>query len=258
MLTFYAHRFFNICSTLSSTKHLLDEVKQGKPLNKEETEFIAEQLRKLRPYCVDVGLRISVLQLDRVHNILESDDMQSIQHVDLAERIHDLSVRIQDELQLSLFMQIPNEKAKYYLEPWLSFGQVIVEKFPSLSRDIEEAGKCLASGRNTACVYHLMLIMEVGLRSLGKILSVEGSNKNWEAILQKADKEQVKPVKDQSVLWQSEAGFFSEAVANLRAVKNAWRNPTMHVRKDYSDEIAQDIYNAASGFLRHLASKLSG
>ena len=40
---------------------------------------------------------------------------------------------------------------------------------------------------------------------------------------------------------------------HLSAVKNAWRNPTMHPRKSYDVEEAEDIFCATRGFLRDIA-----
>jgi hypothetical protein len=40
------------------------------------------------------------------------------------------------------------------------------------------------------------------------------------------------------------------------AVKDAWRNPTVHVEQDYNEETALDAWNAARAFMRQLAQKL--
>jgi hypothetical protein len=42
----------------------------------------------------------------------------------------------------------------------------------------------------------------------------------------------------------------------LRAVKDAWRNPTMHVRIAYDEEESRDVWNTVRVFMRHLATKL--
>jgi hypothetical protein len=41
----------------------------------------------------------------------------------------------------------------------------VTTNFSSTSFDIEEAGKCFATGRNTATVMHLMRVMEIGLKA---------------------------------------------------------------------------------------------
>jgi hypothetical protein len=103
--------------------------------------------------------------------------------------------------------------------------------------------------------------MEVGLRALAASLNDPRldpkRNPSWDAILKKCDEELEKSIKDRSPEWRQEDAFYSTATANLRSVKDAWRNPTMHVEQNYDPEIAMDIWNAVRGFMRHLAKKLS-
>ena len=131
--------------------------------------------------------------------------------------------------------------------------------FPTTDFDIEGAGKCIAFGQGTACVFHLMRVMEVGLRVLGDALNLPStSNRNWDDILNKADKEVKTRRTDQSPEWQADEVFFSSAVAHLRSVKTAWRNPTMHIEAKYTEEEAEDIWNHVASFMRHLSTRLSG
>jgi hypothetical protein len=176
---------------------------------------------------------------------------------DVVDDILQLQFRIEDELKSKLFMYCPSEKAYYYFNSLKIFGETVIEKFPSIITDIEEAGKCYAVGRNTAAVFHLCRVVEVGLRALGKSLNIPELNPTWETILKKCDVELSKPIKDRAVLWKTDDIFFSEATANLRAVKSAWRNPTMHVGSKYTDEEAENIFSAIKGFMKHLAVKLS-
>ncbi len=141
------------------------------------------------------------------------------------------------------------------------FGIDVASKFASLSNEIEESAQCLVLDRSTASVFHLMRVMEVGLRSLGKSLNESSldpkKNPSWEAILRKCDDQLQKPNAQRSTEWQTDPTFFATATANLRAVKDAWRNPTMHIERDYDPEEARDVWNSVRAFMRHLASKLS-
>lgn len=105
-----------------------------------------------------------------------------------------------------------------------------------------------------------MRIIEVGVRALGKALDPlfdPTKNRTWEAILGRCDKELQKPYKERSETWKADDVFYSEATANLRSVKDAWRNPTMHVEHIYDEEKALDVFNSVRAFMRHLATKLS-
>ena len=102
--------------------------------------------------------------------------------------------------------------------------------------------------------------MEIGLRVLGDSLRDPRlnpkNNPTWERILQRCDEESSKPLGQRSAEWQADEPFFSGAAARLRAVKDAWRNPTMHVETNYTEEASLDVLNHAQAFMRHLATKL--
>jgi hypothetical protein len=49
--------------------------------------------------------------------------------------------------------------------------------------------------------------------------------------------------------------FFEELHASLDAVRNPWRNATMHVERKYTDDEADHIFVAAKGFMAKLASR---
>ncbi|MGB9121887.1 MAG: hypothetical protein WCE73_14790, partial [Candidatus Angelobacter sp.] len=50
--------------------------------------------------------------------------------------------------------------------------------------------------------------------------------------------------------------FFSESASQIGHVKNAWRNPTMHIDRRYNEEVSLDIFNAVKALMRHLATRL--
>ncbi len=106
-----------------------------------------------------------------------------------------------------------------------------------------------------------MRVMEIGLRAIGRSLNDPSldpeKNPTWDAILKKCDAELQKPKAQRGPKWRDDEPFFSEATVFLRAVKNAWRNPTMHIERKYTEEEAREIWNAVAAFMRLLATKLS-
>lgn len=170
-----------------------------------------------------------------------------------------LRERIDDELSRVELFVLDSGKGKYLTDPYL-FGVEVANRFPPAADDIEEAGKCFAFDRYTACVFHLMRVTEVGLRALGSSLNEPSldpkTNPTWDRILSRCDKELQKPYAERSPEWRTNQQFFADATANLRAVKDAWRNPSLHVERSYDDEKAREIWNAVRAFMRHLATKL--
>lgn len=166
---------------------------------------------------------------------------------------------IEDEAETRIFFAVDSRSAEL-LDDRAPFGTDVQDSIPGAAYDVEEAAKCLALERNTACVFHLMRAMESGLRlladSLGDPSLAPERNPTWERILKRGDQELQKGFKEQAAEWRKRPQFFSEAIADIRAVKSAWRNPTMHVDKKYDEQQAKEIFNSVRAFIRHLASGL--
>lgn len=130
------------------------------------------------------------------------------------------------------------------------FGNDVSTKFPRVSWEIDEAAKCLALDRATACVFHLMRTLEAALNAIRSCLNIPApANPNWGAILT--------PIQDKvSAMGKShsEHGFFEEIHARLDVIRRAWRNGTMHVEIVYTEEDARILFDATKGLMRKIAS----
>jgi len=219
-------------------------------------DSIQKEIPKYRQILEEADLQLSLDSFERFVDHLAKPGVTTGQ---LGESAEELQNRIGDELSHMLLWQVTREDARFLdVDP---FGADVSGKFPSARDDIEEAGKCLAFGRATACVFHLMRVMEVGLRALSASLNDPTldpkTNPTWENILGRCDRELAKPLAQRSAEWRKDEPFFSTASANLRSVKDAWRNPTLHVERKYTEEEARDVWYAVRGSIRHLAIKLS-
>ena len=52
-----------------------------------------------------------------------------------------------------------------------------------------------------------------------------------------------------------DGALFEDLRASLEAVRNPWRNATMHIEKKYTDDEAEHIFVAVKGFMKKLASR---
>lgn len=69
-----------------------------------------------------------------------------------------------------------------------AFGEEFWEKFKNARDDLEHAGNCLALGEGTACVMHLMRMLEIVIRHLGDRLNITINPKDtWGGILNTVD-----------------------------------------------------------------------
>ena len=101
-----------------------------------------------------------------------------------------------------------------------------------------------------------MRVMEAGVQRLGKKLGISLANeKNWQNILDEVNKA-VKALPSKTTRQKNICAIYSEAAAYLFNVKQAWRNPTMHPKKTYTEEQAGGIINSVKTFMNHFDANL--
>jgi hypothetical protein len=140
------------------------------------------------------------------------------------------------------------------------FGQDVASKFQSAAAfEIDEAAKCLALGRPTAAVFHLMRVMEGSVRAVARCLGISDPTKpaerSWGFVLGEIWKGIEKKWPAVATRASGEGAFFETLYASLDAVKNPWRNDTMHPARKYTDDEAEHIFVAVKGFMMKLASR---
>ena len=162
-------------------------------------------------------------------------------------RILQLCSVVHSELESRQFFHISPKDAAYYDRKEL-FGAAVNSRFPTIQYDMVEAANCFALGRGTACVFHLMRIMEVGVQEFGKKLGVTfADQKNWQNILDEINKAiKVLPAKAAGTV------EMSQAAANLYSVKLAWRNEVMHPNDTYTLEEAENLIRLVKTFMGNL------
>lgn len=173
------------------------------------------------------------------------------------KEVGELLFRLIDELRDRKFIGLSKDVGT--LLNTQQFPADIRLKFPSAIVDIDEAINCLALERSTASVFHLMRVLEVAIKATATCLGVpdpvRGSDKNWGAMLR-----QVKAAIDNQWLtgadkMSPDAKLFENLYVSLDAVKNGWRNVTMHVERTYTMDEAQRVRHAVEGLLIIMAGR---
>ncbi len=139
---------------------------------------------------------------------------------------------------------------EYYNPKSPLFGEKVENRIPNASNDISEAGKCFATGRYTATVFHLMRAMEAAVQELSKSLRIAKIDREWGKLLSDIGS------KIEEMEKGEERNKWSHAHATLYHVKQAWRNETMHPKATYTEEEAKEVFDAVKAFMRHLATLL--
>lgn len=254
MLKFHADLYYSIGCTLHLWIEHAERHQQKNPkgtLAEDDTclPSYQERLPLMISLCRQAGLKTSARQLERLRDAVLSSNCRYKALRDMLDTAHSV---IRDELESNIFLYLPSERTEYYTEKNL-FGEQVAEKFPSAIRDIEHAGKCLALGEATACVFHLMRVMEVGLKALARALRIPYAP-SWESYLTQIKTKVGEKHKTKGIKWKRDEPFFKEVLGDLLTVKIAWRNPTMHIVRSYDTEEAEEIFRAVRGFVKRLAA----
>jgi|GEM_PF-6139433 len=191
--------------------------------------------------CERMDMPLSVIQCERVIRAIqfalsqEEDGLQIELLKGLPALVENLSERVRDEL---------GSKDFYFVNPGLSkfydvnqFSEKAIHRLPRATYDMEEAGKCYALGRSTACAFHSIRVAEHGIKLILShySLTVRGSNREWGILLQTI-KDHIPNIPD-----ADEKQYLQGVVDRLDSLRFVWRNPTMHCELDYQPEQAKMI-----------------
>jgi hypothetical protein len=178
-------------------------------------------------------------------------------HHELYMRVVALREAMEDELRGRKLVFIAGLKGSY-CDKKDAFGEQVSIAFPSAQFDILNAGNCYAVGLNTACVFHLMRVLERGLRALCHDLGLPYKTEAWGGILKDIESaiEEVQAQGRNSPKWAN-LHFYSEFAIEFRYIKDAWRNYVMHAQESYDEQRAKTIMEHVHNFMQRLAEKLS-
>jgi hypothetical protein len=230
---------------------------QKEGLNAEDCKRLHNELSEL----LKIGTRIGTLnipstldQLIRIFDLINGEGA-TVAYPHSWAMLRSLHERFMDDVGRCHVFAVDEREADL-LNDQQPFGAPVFDAFPSATFDIEEAAKCLALDRSTGAVFHMMRVVEIGLKATANALGIPYAP-SWESYLR-----QIKPKLEEdwdrkAPEWRAEEPFFRDAYTHLHAVKLSWRNPTMHVVKTYTPEMADDIWSAVKGFMRHLSTKLT-
>ena len=173
MLRFYSDDFITIIDSLSE----IDEgIKRFGSWDDEAAESFGRILEKIKGACEAIHLTVSCVLLRRTIKTLQNNMLpNAYMRQQILKDLYELRSRIKDELSERYFLFVFPERVQY-LENKQPFGETVVEHFSAAAFDIEEASKCLALQRPTACVFHLMRVMEEGLKALASFCRETAKN----------------------------------------------------------------------------------
>lgn len=218
---------------------------------------MAITIGNMREHLATIAAQSAWVAANRFHGRLEATD-QSLSYKEVGRYIADIESRFADHLSfIRLFVARP-EQLHLLGTPSELLGEPTASRFTSVWFDCEEAAKCLLVLRPTAAVFHAMRMLEVGIRAFASRLGipdpVKPAERNWSIILGAIKAKIDADHPSSKRLSGSEGAFLEGLYATLDAVKNPWRNETMHVEGVYTDAEAGFIILCTIRFIQKMAT----
>jgi hypothetical protein len=143
---------------------------KGKRLDDSDRHiFIAPRFKKIHEHLVTLGAQITLLA---VRDAEESINDTEADWERVKDDISDINKTLKRELTTVTLLALEKKAQSYFCPTGPLFGSEVQHKFNTTSFEIDEAAKCLALGRPTACVFHLMRVMEIAVRAVARCLGV--------------------------------------------------------------------------------------
>ena len=217
--------------------------------------------------------------LCRAHEFADAEQVANRAHYEMSypreypairSEVKHVADAICDELKKRQFVAVSPNLVRY-IDRVAWIGDEVTDAFEDASDDVYNAGNCLATECGTAAVFHLMRVVEWGLRYLCVHMGLkQAKNRNgklvpityteWETMLNqlrlridaKIEKMSRGPKKQQA------QEFYYPALQDIQGIRDAWRNHLMHVRRDYTIEDAEAIAQHVKRLMMSLAMKKRG
>jgi len=220
------------------------------------------ELSTLLPFCGSLPMTsLSIKRLlQSIHNPVYMDSMSSDT---LANLLTELQGRLEDELSLMLYFQLPPNRREMFDTP-LTGWEEVAARFSAAVSDIEEMHKCFALSRYPGAVFHSTQVIECGLIDFGKFLRIADPRSGWTAVSNELEKIVVKTKhQDRSDFHKAHLPFLEQMHGVIIPLKSAWRNKISHsqgrlvlMTSDFSPDVTEEIIIASRSFMRRLATEL--
>lgn len=178
---------------------------------------------------------------------------------------------IESDLQRRTFAFVVPAKAEF-LDRMEEDWQSVWTALPDTKEDVVAAMECYALEQDTASVFHLMRVVEWGLRAFcyhlgfksvkrkikktGKVELTSIEYSTWEGILNQLRgkvNDRLGKLRRGSKKQQLQE-FYNPVLSEIEAFKDAWRNHVMHTRKTYGSDDVLAIMSHVRRFMNLLVA----
>ena len=171
---------------------------------------------------------------------------------DLVNDLDALDISFTSELREELIFRLPSERKNYFEKDDL-FGSEVTSAFPSAVENVRNAGTCFAVEQWDACVFHLMRVLEQGIRVLATKFNVPFQNTTWHTIIEQIEASVRRMDSSFGADWKEQQKFCSQAASQFMFLKEAWRNHIMHLSDVYDEGKALSVLRHVHELMQILA-----
>jgi hypothetical protein len=247
MLRFYPGAFALLSRSLLGLSAL--EIAKELPLNDPRIEGRRTDLEYFAKEAKRIGLPLSSIQANRILEAWNAGDRER-----LSRGAEELDTRIIDELHAKFCYVVAQEKASFLDQGWLANSK-IDPAFPSAIPELRRAGRCFAYAENTACVFHLMRVVDLGLRTVADSLQISYEARNWSGISNKITKLMEQKYQLKTDEWRKSEPFYATVLTDIQAISKGYRNEGLHdARKVYEESDADYLLTVVEHFMSNLAA----
>jgi hypothetical protein len=228
------------------------ETESVKSLSKEEqvkrsAQWLKDNCTEILRVCEELTIPVSVeacREMQALEDPTEHEVSVAVEH---------FQKTLKSELRSRMFLYVRPADALLYLEGVDGWAKSTARfngtgSAKSIITDVEEANKCFALQRYTACVFHLMRVIEMGVQEFGLALGYTVATERVWGTITNAIKEKVAALPA-----GPEKTNYEGLIPYLDTVRRVWRNNVMHPKDEYTEEQAREILLASRIFMEHLA-----
>jgi hypothetical protein len=207
-------------------------------------------LNELLKQCDKLKLAVSLKEAEKILPALNSASTSPdrIPHL-----VASLSSVIQSELDTRMFFYMDPLRVEYWHPLWLE-DSPLRNAFPKVHKELQSAGRCYAYGEAVACVFHLMRVIDSGLRAVADSLGISYDARNWSGIGHKIQGKMEEKYTAKTDEWKQSEPVYASILTDIQAIGRGHRNPTLHeVEKKYTEAEAHYLLTVTQAFMLHLA-----
>jgi hypothetical protein len=275
MIQWCAYNFGKQLTGIEKMRHqAMDAVKvagrDAKVIGIESGKVIGER-NAIYKYLEDFAKECDTLKLESsIKRTVElmiqiGDPSKEFHWTDVESGLKGIQWAVESDLMFRDFAFIPPAKSEFFEKDDL-FGESVNKAFPVAKSEIKDAGNCLAADLYSAAIFHLMRVVEFGMREMAFQLKAKtlikklkqtnipielGTWDELETTLQtKLDELRTKTRSSER---QSQIEFQVELLNEFHAIKDLWRNKVMHARATYDEHDARGAFEHVRKFMQKLA-----